>query len=1725
MAYVAGAGRKDLGVLLAGTPHTMGIPVALVAWHPQVCRSLARILSLPPAQATLFRSVFAHAVAHGATLAAEAGPERKHRLDPEKFPLAAAVMGFPPARKASAVQRTLSWLMLEAHLTGAGGTLVMDLAQILRGLHRGEGSRLNQTILECDGPSELVAKMTRLGERDRTRITGHGTFDDLWRKELGAFCAALIRQVEVIAEDTEEFWGALDKAGPLTESPLDAGDDDPDEGTHHPSLPIAPGQVIRGQPLRRALNWSAHMVRRSSPSLLRPAENVLPAELRELQWTAAIHAAERAVAAGDLRDAEYSLLAAVSIETGLSTKEALSTGFGTSAAAGPVIDLEIGALRRPEVLPPNCFIPPEEDGRWIPTGGDVIFPLSPRCLGLLKDLKARPGTSRPASSLLLAPHLAGDGRLVPVDGAKLRAATKAANRLVLAIHVAHAMGIDAAQRAFGDTFGLSAAAAFYGSYPAVDVAGVVVSANDFMGHDVTTAAWPIAAQHVLGSRARPRDPPFSRAWQALQGSPGRARGRPSDRTLESDWQARRDRLLVHFILATGHRPTRSLFELTLHNFVPRDATVFVGDKISGPAYLTRPVCTGWRLIGELEGFLAELRRISQRSGRDEARRLAKAILAGSAPLLETPSRSPADASRVQALLKTLDPLWGYRPNVHRHGLAQHLIQARVDPELRYFQLGWQCHDHHATSDSAPYPAAQLGPEMAEVIDGWLDSAGWLGGCLPEDPGSLIPLQPLKDWTQRKKELAQAADANWNSIKAELAEAERGMESAVWLRIRAEAERLLAAFEPSPGNAPPAFQLISPKDGEEVPAIGQADVEALLAPFENRSCRPVERYVAARLLHKALLRTARLTGARVFLPSVPVLSRSREASPFIPESGLAIAQIDHLHTALLARLSRLDRAADDYCTALAATTAACVLLHTPCQALGEALETLRTVASSSHAANENWQLRVPTPGGHVLLRGDSAILARQLALTPGHVEAIDLLAQDDCAELGRFLAAAVPELAPSPCPPQAFLRLLESTASVAKPYRSNGPERLILKGAAKPAVVDARRAAAVADDVTWPSQACVEESPGSGTTTGDHVLPAMNPAHRPLRDIKKVMRAFQPDYQGEILGKPAKPVSERRRQLKELLQDALGRMDGAPTVGRVVLEYAWHLLDQGGPRSRGGQAINTIRTTYGRLAPVLRNLANDQSIEAFASEEMTALIRAACRASRARSSRKALDALRNFLDFAGHRWRVAAPDWELLYQAHGVPVAGGDPGLVSDLEAARVLERLHAHVGSAAGTDADPADRRYREVCLVAALIAEASGARPRSINGLTLADIVLGKDADYIHLRTSGRFASIKTKTSAGFIPLEGRLWRSYRPWFAEWFCRTCLGVPASDLDSIPLFQIPGEPVGVRYEMRKVFEPIGNLLRWSTQQPKARTYWLRKRRVWKRHHRAISARKAKARDLAHAMRLDGHALMVTPVTSYLAEPGAYASRAMPAQAVTTREGAAMIARVRRLNERGASRSEDLGTSVQVARLLRLERPSRRGSPLPEAPPLARHGADLTWSTVERILRDCASGEERARIVGRHGIELAQLESIVASMGALAARLKVDLGSGQGDLAPPRSTAASRRWFALLEAADARLASIAREWVEVSDRKFLDAGCQLADRQTIGLLRGVANELGARLDDSDAGYGTTLVRFVGQHGNGHASRVAYGEWLTLRWLLAVAWIGEHRKRSLAGPPPG
>lgn len=1703
----------------------MGIQVAVAGWHGPVCHALRRVLSEPPAEAHLYRGTLAHAAEHGPALARDAQYRDIGRdLLPERYPLAAFLLQLPP--RLQPIERTLSWLTLEAHLVGASERLVHGVAQVLRGLARGPSSKLNHTIAECDGPSHLLAKMRRLGdENPDLGITGHQNFDALWHDELKAFCRFLVLQAQDGLEDADELEDPLNRPGAMTENPTDGADEDADEGGLIPSCAVLITAPIREGGMRRALDWSTHMSRCSSPDVLRPIENVLPADVREYRWLCSVRDAELALSKGNVREAEYKVLTVLSIETGLTARESLRTGFGECALnQGPVIDLEARALRRPEVLPVNSFVPKMGDDRWLSTGGDIIFPISARCATLIRDLREIRSRLEPmrAGSLLLSNQYSSEGKLAAEQRGKLRSATRHENRLVLAIAIADEMGIDAAQRAFGDTFGLSAAPTFYGAYPALALAQVIVRANDFAGHESHAAPWVSAVDHMLGSRARPVNPPYKRAWERLRGDSGRGKGRPSDRKLVEHWRLRRDRLLIHFLLVTGNRPNKSIAEMVLHDFIPRHAMAVVGDKQSDPLHQTRLICTGWRFVGELEGYVAELTRIARNSTDVQARKLASAILVGDAPLFAVPGQAGISLPHVRDILMDLDPIWGERPNLHRHGLCQYLQRQGVDPEYRYAQMGWLCHEHHATSGTSPYSAATLGDKLAAILDGWLDECGWQGGVEPKDAPGLMPIRELIDWKSRHDVHVAAGASALVALRAALRDSEQGLVTEVWDRIGKEAAKVLVDFEPAGSGERPAFRAVG-NAGEGADAtIDQMQVEALLAPFAKASCSPALRFVAARTLRKALLATAKDTETRVHLPSVPVLSRNRDPSPFLKGMGLAVAQVDTLQEKLVTHLMSLNEPTKPRCTMdLAAIAAISILLHSTCDSIEGAITILQKVDAACHADTEPWQLRVPHGAGHIVLRGDPAILATHLQRRPDHAEALQKLSRNGASGVGTFLAAVAPALVPTGCSAPAIVQLLEGTADVVKLIRSNGPGRLVARNAVVPALVTAMRAASVADGVT-----VGDGMRSEGRTTTVPIEPPRfkrNPSHRPKRDIRPVMRAFNPDFQGDILGKPAEPPAKRRPQLRRLLEDALHRVGATPTAGRLILEYAWHLLTEGGPRSSGGQQISTIYKTYHRLEPILRGFGEDESLEDLSEEQLTAACRFACQSSRRSSSRAVLGELRRFLDQARLRYRLAEPAWDLLYRLYGQPVEGGDPALVGDIEAALILERLHANVLEMEGTDSDPAERRFREVCLAAALIAEAGAIRPRSIHGLTLADAILGPELDYVHLRSRGRFASVKTPTSLGYIPLEGDLWNTYRSWFAQWLGRMCITLPAENLETIPLFQIPGQPIGVRYEISKVFGALGELVRWATQHSKGRTYWLRKRRVWKRHSRVMRDAGSRARDMAGIMRLDGHALMITPMTSYLGESGAYLPDGLMTHSVETGAGSTALYRLTGVGSSWIRRQAERGSRDHVAKLLGLGHSTYQAVPLPAPPSMPSHRADLAWSSTERILRDLAEGADDDWVAARHGVELNQVSSIITAQRALTARLKISLGTSASDLAPPRRINALSGWYDMLEAADERLALVALEWVGVAGTPLIRVGCELGEERIITTLKAMADSIGTKYETSAGSHGTTLLRFVdGDRPMNERSR--YGAWPGLRWILALVWIAQYRVRGHGEMPP-
>lgn len=277
----------------------MGIPIAIPAWDRPVCLAIGRLLTAPPADARAFRRLLAVAARHGSELTGTQGDGVKVNIEgrTSEFEVATFLLELPAP--CSQIERTLAWLALEAYLSPGHHALTLRLAPILRGLACARRSQLANTVAECDGPSALLGKMRRLGQHEAgLGITGHKTFDALWRDSLEAFCVWLLQQVDAPEpEDEAGLSGTLlSQPSALTEQPLDAMGSDPDEGAFAPSAPVRPDEPILEPKTRNALDWCNHLSRRSSPDLIRPMDNVLPAELRAEGWKSAVAATESALA-------------------------------------------------------------------------------------------------------------------------------------------------------------------------------------------------------------------------------------------------------------------------------------------------------------------------------------------------------------------------------------------------------------------------------------------------------------------------------------------------------------------------------------------------------------------------------------------------------------------------------------------------------------------------------------------------------------------------------------------------------------------------------------------------------------------------------------------------------------------------------------------------------------------------------------------------------------------------------------------------------------------------------------------------------------------------------------------------------------------------------------------------------------------------------------------------------------------------------------------------------------------------------------------------------------------------------------------------------------------------------------------------------------------------------------------------------------------------------------
>ena len=145
----------------------------------------------------------------------------------------------------------------------------------------------------------------------------------------------------------------------------------------------------------------------------------------------------------------------------------------------------------------------------------------------------------------------------------------------------------------------------------------------------------------------------------------------------------------------------------------------------------------------------------------------------------------------------------------------------------------------------------------------------------------------------------------------------------------------------------------------------------------------------------------------------------------------------------------------------------------------------------------------------------------------------------------------------------------------------------------------------------------------------------------------------------------------------------------------------------------------------------------------------------------------------------------------------------------------------------------------------------------------------------------------------------------------------------------------------------------------------------------------------------------------------------------------------------------------------------------------------------------------------------HSVQPQQVDSINSALSALAARLRVELGTGKSQLGPPRRAGLSVRWLELLEKGDQRLVPIAEDWVDVAGGRQMDRGCYLYEDKAIEGLKELASEIGLKVQLSEGGKTASrvsMLRFEGDKGK------RYGLWRALSWVLAVVWIAQYRSRK-------
>ncbi len=1705
------------------------------SWHGPVSRGLLRLAQRSARDNwALWRSFSAIRSDESMLMALARESTTPLRLDEhlkDQFELASAINMLAGAPSACPFALLLGHLGLELYLLKENSAVIRSICSVTRGLiepkTRTPGFRL--LLGGVSSLDQLAARMNLFD--DSGEDIEHAGFRQLWVRCLRSRVTDLVakgRHLRSLHAPSANDLNGLIAPETLTVD-LDGSDPESESQTSASYLPETRGHDKLPSPSATLAIAKAHSLGRRGRAILSlDQDQVIPEPIARDALAAAEAAFWRDLSSGDIRQATRMMGVMLAMVVGASEAELATTELADSSKTAPVLSLNAGIFQRPEVRPDKAFTPPDgSKGPWLKTGGPICMALPPNVLKAAVALRH----SMPSGGQFLFPRMDENGPQLPQVGlhSALSSALPNSNltavmfRQRLAAGIADALGSEAAQVMFGDSFGSSASSAFYGRWSVETLAlaawGSVASLQREDPKILPNSA--TLPKHWVGSRAAIHSSTMQ-PWIAAYRSDRRRAAQLENSAFLDAWRLLRDCLALLLLAGTGHRRDRAISELKLYDLIPEYCIAIFADKKVDPAHITRIAGVSARVQPELRRFIQFLDHCAK-GLRGAPRNLARRILAAEAPLFSLPSDAGDEALDVERLFVHMPE--SVRPARHilRHRLNQQLILRHVDPEVRHQQFGWVLTNATATSDCSPNSAADFGKEISDALDACLLEDGWVAK-FPSPPAwswEGVDMPPLTSWAEALAAHQREHVAAQRDLRQALQTSRRDLLE----KHQADLHHAIVAVVPELGikRCKARYQLVLCQAGSPVEVTQESTIAILHLADAKAESAAASFALRAELIR--LLRRAR--GMRVttgFIPACLRLGDSTVPSPFLRNSGLAVRQTESIRQAILSGPAS-DSSKDVGGAAIRALMG--ILTHSPYRSLSLARQILQGARHATREAVETGCIRVPLAGpqnaSHIVLTG---IAAQAMMVMTGTEIGSTLLGD---AAIAAWLCQHAPDLVIGISDAKTIVERLEQTVQVAGRIELSGPERLLMMGEVIPSTVSPERAIGRVD--AWPARKCgvpaaVENEEPDGTFDAKPMSVVLSHGNRvEWREISNLLALLANDREQELPETGAQ-LAIRRGRKEAIIREAQVKLEkraNVSTAGQLILTYLCWLGTMGGKSGRRLRAA-TIANSLWRFAKPLVAITSDREFSDMTHEELESIYLAVLLSRSKRWRRRVLDGLRHFHWVVANRFELAEMEWAALAQMAGFTVDEVDAGILWDSEVAETKIALHTELAEIENSaSADPRVLLLRQLRVVGIGFAEASGARPKSILGLTFGDLHLLPDGDYIQIRMTGDYGSAKTRASLGFVRLEGAAWQESREFVLNWVQSQQHRLGNAFLDC-PIFGKFDE-LWTRHTHAEIFGRVNTLLRWASGESRARSYWLRKSRILKRHWALnLQPDALRARHVYRVLARSGHASVQTPLKSYLHDPWTHVMRHLRLDADVTRadtltltgwKQGALDQRIQR--RRKAAQGQPAGIERMVDLIRAIGPPVAHAKPSISinAPPseIVRHS--LRLCDVDSWLRAMQreSGLLASRVAGIGLVTHNRLEALVAEFERRTAIGLCKATDVHVMKAPRRLRATNLPVIDSESAVDTDLAAMSEAWVQCAARAPLAAGWVVLtteDRnRALNWLRA------AGIQTIQGSQGRKLAKVVTlmplRKPGGETLSASPTIWPQMSWLLLVHWM--------------